>query len=277
MKPGDNMRHSSSSIFYESCGEGYPLVILHGLGTDHRSMKAWMEPLFEKRTDWRRIYLDLPAHGHSSVEDWVKTSNDLLEMLLRTIDSLLPGQRFSLIGKSFGGYLAQGILFKRAELVDSISLIAPALHIKERTLPSRVVLESDEQLLASLDADIRTAFETLMIVQTEQSLEAFLQEVQPGRLLANREFLTSDWRTKGYFFSFEPFAEERIYPQSALFLLGRQDAICGYRDHFELLKHFPHSTFALLDHAGHMLEIEQRILVQAHLQEWLDQLGKQHL
>ncbi|MFP3389796.1 alpha/beta fold hydrolase [Brevibacillus sp. SIMBA_040] len=263
----------NNHIHYEICGNGYPLVILHGLGTDHRSMKAWVEPLFEKRSGWQRIYMDLPAHGHSSTPDWVKTSDDLLELLLHCIDTLLHDQHFSLIGKSFGGYLAQGILAKRAQLIDGVSLLAPALHKKERTLPTRAVLQSDEQLLSSFDADIRAAFEALMILQTKQNLDAFLSEVQPGRLLANRDFLTSDWRTNGYFFSVEPFAEGSTYPQPSLFLLGRQDAVCGYHDHRELLEHFPHSTFSILDRAGHMLEIEQRNVVLAQLEEWLNRVN----
>ncbi|MGG1657823.1 alpha/beta fold hydrolase [Brevibacillus sp. NRS-1366] len=131
----------------------------------------------------------------------------------------------------------------------------------------------DEKLLSSLDADIKAAFETLMIHQTKQSLYSFLQEVQPGRLLVNRDFLASDWRTKGYFFSFDPLIEGNSYPQPSLFLLGRQDAICGYRDHVELLEHFPASTFSILDSAGHMLEIEQRSLVQTHFSDWLDRLA----
>lgn len=73
-------------VSYEIIGEGYPLVFLHAMGTDHRSMQAWAEPHFAHTLGYQRIYIDLPAHGHSPVEDWVRTSDDLLSMLLDKLD-----------------------------------------------------------------------------------------------------------------------------------------------------------------------------------------------
>lgn len=242
------------------------------MGTDYRSMKAWIEPLFENRSGWQRFYLDLPAHGHSSIEDWVKTSDDLLAILLAFLDSMFPKQHFALVGKSFGGYMAQGIFHKRSEQIDGLSLIAPALHKGQRSLPPRMILERDEQLLSTLDPDIKAAFETLFVFQNHQNLDHFIEEIQPGRLLADRKFLTSEWRTQGYFFSFRPFPEGSSYPQPTLIILGRQDAVCGYRDHFELLDHFPHATFTILDRAGHVFEIEQRSIVQTYFRDWLDRI-----
>jgi pimeloyl-ACP methyl ester carboxylesterase len=262
----------NTPVHYDRRGEGYPLVILHALGTDHRSMKAWIEPLFENRAGWQRIYLDLPAHGQSRVPDWVKTSDHILSILLEFLDTIIPTERFALAGKSFGGYVAQGIFGKKAELIDGLCLMVPPLHKKDRSLPVRRVLERDEEALSGLDEDIATAFETLMVYQTRQNLRLFLEEVQPGRLLADRDFLTSEWRTQGYFFSFDPIEKNAVYPQPALFLLGRQDSICGFQDQWELLEHFPHATFSVLDRAGHMPEIEQRHLVQTLFSDWLDRV-----
>lgn len=256
----------------EIIGEGYPLVFLHALGTDHRSMQAWAEPHFAHTLGYQRIYIDLPAHGHSPVEDWVRTSDDLLSMLFDKLDSLLAHRRFALVAKSFGGYLAQGIFHHRSGQIDGLCLLASALHQKNRTLPSRVILERDEDALSRLEPDSATAVETLFVKQTKASIDAFLREVQPGRLLADRAFLSSDWRTQGYFFSFDPFPLEESFPQPALFLMGRQDAICGYQDHLALLKAFPHATCSILDQAGHMLEIEQRSAVQSLFANWLERV-----
>ena len=59
-------------------------------------------------------------------------------------------------------------------------------------MPEKVLLEKNHSILNALDVDTRVAFETLMIYQNEENLKCFLEEVQPGRLLANRKFLTSD-------------------------------------------------------------------------------------
>ncbi|WP_010493253.1 alpha/beta fold hydrolase [Paenibacillus elgii] len=265
-------------LYYETLGEGYPLIVLHALATDHRSMMAWMEPLFERRPGWKRIYVDIPAHGRSPVEPWMKTSDDLLSVLLDGLRIILPGhERFALMGMSFGGYMAQGIWRAEHRRADGLCLLAPALHRKTRTLPERSVPVRDEALLAELEPEVRAAFETLATVQTRANWELFREEWQPGRLLADRAFLSSDWRTQGYHFQCDPIPEDSRFPQPTLFLLGRQDAICGYRDHFAVLESFPRATFAVLNGTGHLLQIEQRKLVQHHVGLWLDAVEQEKL
>ncbi|WP_353618699.1 alpha/beta hydrolase [Bacillus sp. ISL-37] len=217
------------SIHYEVIGEGFPLLILHAMGTDHRSMKGWLEPVFNEVEGFQRVYIDLPAHGRSTIENNVKSTDDLLGNLLDFIDDTFGEKEFSLIGASFGGYLAQGILHKRRVQVNGICLLAPALHVKERNLPERIVLEKDEELLSNLETDIRTAFETLFIHQNDATFGGFMKEIQPGRLLANRDFLASDWKVKRYYMTDEPFHDVETLTQSALFILGKQDYICGYK------------------------------------------------
>ncbi|MCA1057631.1 alpha/beta hydrolase [Rossellomorea aquimaris] len=264
-----NIEVRMGSIYYEARGEGVPLLILHSMGTDHRAMMAWIEPIFKDMNGYRRIYIDIPAHGHSDVDEKISSTDDILMNILDFIDSVLPNENFSIIGFSFGGYLAQGILHFRQKQVRSICLLASALHLKERTLPDKVIFEKDENILSTLDSDIKNAFETLFVYQNKENLECFLREVQPGRLLANREFLTSNWREKGYFFSEEPFLGVSNLQQPALIILGKQDHICGYEDYDFLLNKFPHSTFVILDKAGHMLPVEKRDIVQQLIGDWL--------
>ncbi|WNB91092.1 alpha/beta hydrolase [Bacillus sp. NEB1478] len=260
---------SKGSLFYEIVGEGFPIVILHAMGTDHRSMKAWVEPIFEKITGYKRIYVDLPAHGYSQISNDLKSSDDIRQNLLDFIDYILPQQTFSIIGTSYGGYLAQGILNQRLEQIKGICLLSPALHMRNRVSPEKVVLARDEELLNQLDPNIRAGFETLMIYQDKKHFEYFLREIQPGRLLANREFLLSNWREKGYFFSEELFGEVDRVDQPALIVTGKQDSICSYKDPFVLLEKFQRASFVVLDEAGHMLQIEKRELVQELVSEWL--------
>lgn len=264
-----NCEVKRGSIFYEVVGEGAPLLILHSMGTDHRSMKAWIEPIFNNINGYQRIYIDLPAHGKSTIDETVRSTDDMLVNILDFIDTVIPNKTFSLIGFSFGGYLAQGILHFRRNQIKSICLLASALHLKKRTLPEKVVLERDESILDELDSDKRTAFETLFVYQNKESLDCFLREIQPGRLLANRDFLTSNWREEGYFFSEEPFHDVSEMQPPALIILGKQDHICGYRDYDFFLNTFPHSTFVIVDKAGHMLHIEKRKIVQQLVEDWL--------
>ncbi|MGN5650449.1 alpha/beta fold hydrolase [Bacillus sp. Brlt_9] len=257
------------SIYYEIIGSGFPLLIMHSMGTDHNSMKVWIEPLFDEVQGYKRVYIDLPAHGRSLIDKDFNSSDDMLTNILDFIDTVIPNQEFSLIGCSYGGYLAQGVLNNRNKNVNSICLLATSLHLKNRDLPAKKIFARDEDLLSNLETDIRTAFETLMNYQDKDNFKLFVEEIQPGRLLANKKFLTSNWREKGYFLSEDPFSKAETFIQDALIILGQQDSICGYKDHFFLLEKFPNSTFAILDGAGHMIQIEKRKIVQELLKDWL--------
>lgn len=260
---------SKGSIYYEKIGDGFPLVILHAMGTDHRSMKMWLEPLFKEIQGFERIYVDLPAHGQSTITHDFRSSDDMLQNILEFINQVLPNKQFSLIGSSYGGYLAQGILHYKRDFVKSICLLAPALHIRERTLPKKVIFREESEKIMELDADIRTAFETLMVHQTEANLRIFLREIQPGRLLANKNFLMSNWREHGYFLKNAPFHDQANLSQPALIIVGKLDSICGFADHSFLLEKFTHAQLVQLEDAGHLLQIEKREEVLALIRDWI--------
>lgn len=81
-------------VYYETRGQGNPIIILHGFSLDHRSMVGSMEPVFRYRKGWRRIYPDLPGHGQTLVKDWINSTDDILDVVLEFIDTLIPNQRF---------------------------------------------------------------------------------------------------------------------------------------------------------------------------------------
>lgn len=55
----------------------------------------------------------------------------------------------------------------------------------------------------------------------------------------------------------------------SLILTGRPDRLVGYWDAWRLLERFPRATYAVLDAAGHGLQIEQPALFRALVGEWL--------
>lgn len=56
-------------------------------------------------------------------------------------------------------------------------------------------------------------------------------------------------------------------------LTGRQDDSVGYLDQFGLLPRHPRASFAVLDVAGHNLQIEQPELFAALMREWLGRVA----
>ncbi|MCM3163324.1 alpha/beta fold hydrolase [Metabacillus litoralis] len=258
-----------SQLFYETYGEGHPILILHAMGTDHRSMTAWIEPIFHNMKGFQRIYIDIPAHGKSKIGKSLKSTQDFLDMILSFIETELKVHTFSLVGHSYGGYLAQGIFSRKRDSVKSLCLLAPAIHKKERTLPIKVVREVDEDVLKTIDPEVRGAINTLLVYQTKENIESFLRTIQPGRLLADREFLLSNWREEGYYLKNDTFSDMNNLHTPTLFILGKQDSICGYRDYLPFLDMFSNLSFSVLDQAGHLMTIEKRAVVQSLFKDWL--------
>jgi pimeloyl-ACP methyl ester carboxylesterase len=67
--------------------------------------------------------------------------------------------------------------------------------------------------------------------------------------------------------------EARVYERPALIVAGRQDSVTGYAEQYTLLPHYPRATYAVLDVAGHNLQLEQPGLFAALVNEWLDRVA----
>src|SRR5438270_4938630 len=166
------------AIFYETYGTGRPIVMLPGRPSDHRVMARFMEPLFTRRDGWMRLYPDLPGTGRTPALDRLATHDQMLDTMLAFIDTVIPGQRFVLAGLSYRGYLARGVVYRRAASIDVVLLCAPQVKADpaQAQLPPRTTLVEDPRLAAELGS-----IAGLVVVQTPTVIEAvreLLAEVQ---------------------------------------------------------------------------------------------------
>ncbi|MEL7975556.1 alpha/beta hydrolase [Isoptericola sp. F-RaC21] len=243
------------------------IVLLHGFPVDHRLMLTAFEGAFAGRRDWRRVYLDLPGMGASPASG-VASTDDVLAVVRAAVDELVPGP-YVVVGESYGGYLARGLVAAEPARVRGLALLCPMIvpeHAR-RDVPPHRVLVRDPALLsdvgaAALDAD------DVGVVQTPETWRRTEAEVVPGLAAADPETVRRIESRYAGTFPLEP----RTYAGPTLFLLGRQDSSTGYRDAWRLLEHYPRATFAVLDRAGHNLQIEQPALFDALVGEWLDRV-----
>ncbi len=266
---------SKITVDYETIGEGKPIVMLHGYGVDRHLMKGCMEPIFQSQPGWRRIYLDLPGMGRTRGADWIKNSDQMLEIVTEFIAAVLPGENLIVAGESYGGYLARGLVKHQADRLDGVLLICPCIIAPraQRRLPKFEVLEEDPALIARLTAVEREEFMPMAVVQNATTWERFQTEVMPGVALADEPFLIHLQQT-GFAFSFDPDRLERPFPKPTLVLAGRQDASVGYQDALTIIENYSRGTFVVLDKAGHNLQIEQAGLFETLVKEWLERVEK---
>ncbi len=264
------------NIYYEVEGEGYPVLMLHGYGIDHHVMAGCMEPVLEKRPGSRRIYMDLPGMGRSQAPGWLENTDQVLDIVLKFSEKAIPGGDFLVAGESYGGYLARGMVYKKPERIGGVLLICPVMvgDRSKRQLPPRTVFVKDEKLLAGIDPEDRGFFERMLVLQDERRWERFKQDILPGRRMMDAAFLER-LKKHGYECSFDVDDLPEPFDKPSLILAGRQDASVGFKDALGLVDLYSRSTFAILDRAGHGLEVEQEKVFDCLAGEWLDRV-KEH-
>jgi pimeloyl-ACP methyl ester carboxylesterase len=258
------------TVYYDTWGEGAPIVMLHGMPLDRTEMIYEMEPLFAGREGWRRIYVDMPGHGKTPGPDWITNRDGVLDVLEEFIDAVLPGERFLVAGTSYGAYLARGLVYRRGEQIDGVLLNVCPSHPHLVTgsptePPQRAVLSRNSAIVEQARAEGREWLETVAVIENQGVLayaraldgtvadEEFRQRVQGG-LSVDVDRLP------------EPF------PALTLFVLGRQDHWVGYRHAWEIAEQYPRATFAVLDGAGHLVWGERHRLCLALAADWLERV-----
>lgn len=256
-------------VNYEVYGEGKPIIALHGYAPDHRLMSGCLESVFENRPGYKRIYIDLPGRGKTKGQEWVKISDDILDILVDFIDAVIPGENFLLAGESHGGYLSRGVVNKLAQRIDGLFLLCPEIFAdkKKKDVPGKIVFHKDDDLLTQLDPDVAKGFDAMHVVQNQAIWQRYRDEILSGIKLADFDFIRKV-TTK---FSFEDTLNE-AFDKPTLFLLGRQDASVGYKNAWSILENYPRATFAVLDKAGHNLQFEQVELFNGLVNEWLTRI-----
>ncbi len=95
-------------------------------------------------------------------------------------------------------------------------------------------------------------------------------DIFPAYESADQEFLSR--LRENFAFSFDVDALPEPFTGPTIILMGRQDAVCGYRDVWGILENYPRGTLVVLDRAGHALAVEQKPLFNALVSEWLDRV-----
>jgi pimeloyl-ACP methyl ester carboxylesterase len=254
------------SLYYETFGQGKPFVTISGIPSDHRILESWIEPIFEKRPGWQRFYFDLPGTGGTSGEG-ITTIDQVLDIVCEFIDATIPDAHFTLLGLSAGGYLARGVVARKAALIDGLGLLVPWLNEHDdRDLPSPITLFKDPQALRRLSPEDAERLAGLAVVQNQTVVDWYCNVVIPAQPGANRSMIEKR------IYSFDLDTQTQPFEKPTLILTGRQDTHVGYRDAWAILEAYPRATFAVLDRAGHALGVEQDFVFRALIHEWLDRV-----
>jgi pimeloyl-ACP methyl ester carboxylesterase len=262
---------------YETRGKGVPVLMIHGFGIDRHVMLGCMEPIFRRRSGWKRIYFDLPGMGQTPAPASLNNADEMLEAVIEFSNKVIPDESFLVAAESYGGYLARGMVRFIPERLKGVLLICPVIVAKRRrrNLPPREIFKRDEPFLQTIEKnEYESLFERVLVVQDERRWIRFTQDIIPGRRLRDQAFLER-FEKHGYSFSSDVDLLERCFSRPTLMLVGRQDSSVGYRDALKIIENYSRGTFVILDKAGHGLEVEQETVFNCLVNEWLNRVEEE--
>lgn len=253
-------------------GEGHPLLVLHGLGLDHVGLSEELEPLFEDRAPWRRIYLDLPGMGMTPGAEDLASADAILDLIAVVIESKIGDERFALLGQSYGGYLALGALRTFSVRMSGLALLIPVIEPSpaDRDLPDPLKLRTDDNAMRTLPDDFLDGFGHLIVEESPELAGALLRSWIPSMAKADEDFIERLQQESYAFIDMDPTSGEFTGP--SLVICGRHDAVVGYADATVLMSQLERGTFAVLDGAGHLAQLEKADLTRALIADWLQRV-----
>ena len=112
-----------SELWHESVGSGEPLLLIHGMGSDHTAWKLILPHLAE---NFEVISIDLPGHGYSKLPGGTPMDAHSLGQLVFSQMSAWGYDSFHVVGSSLGGWVGMEMAAARPERIRSFVGLAPA-------------------------------------------------------------------------------------------------------------------------------------------------------
>jgi pimeloyl-ACP methyl ester carboxylesterase len=260
---------STQEIYYAARGShGAPLVFIHGAGDSHLVWNGQLAALGEIA---RAFALDLPGHGRS-IGAGRATILDYA-MVVREFLDALSIERAVVVGISMGGAIAQTLALEFPERVMGLVLVGTGAKL-------RVAPQFLDGLKNDFENTARVLVENFYAPDTSPSTPLLKREGSRREWLKEKSFeqlyATGSVVTYNDFSACDAFdVRERISSIAAptLVVCGRDDKMTPLKYSEFLAQNIPHARLVVIEHAGHMVMVEQDTAFGDALRRWLAALA----
>jgi pimeloyl-ACP methyl ester carboxylesterase len=237
-----------NQIYYETVGTGVPVVMVHGFEVDHRILKHSVGKIRALR-EYEAVYFDLPGMGKTVMATQLYHAEEMYAVLQAVIDKLVGNRDYLVVGESYGGYLMRKLIKDTPEHILGAAFICPAVipDCTKRNLPSPKLTHE----------------------HNPEAKKRFEESIAPGFRCANTAYLDT-YKRSGYAFLEDVDNLREPFDKTALFVLGRQDQVVGYKDAYTILENYPRASFVVLDEAGHDAQIEKPGILEVCFGDFLE-------
>ena len=249
-------------------GEGSPIVFVHGFPLSHAMWNAQI-PVFA--AEHRVIAPDLRGFGQSVDTDGTVSMEDFADDLAAILDFLKVREPIVLCGLSMGGYIAFHFVRKYRErlcglvLCDTRASADVPEVVENRLRIAKLVIESGTQPVA--DAMLPKAFAPKTYADRPEVVEAvramMIASDPTGVAAASRGMAVRPGMTD-------------LLPKidlPTLVVVGADDALTPVDEMRRMAAGIPHAQFKVIPDAGHLAPLENPLVFNATLANWMRDEG----
>ncbi|MEQ8167006.1 MAG: alpha/beta hydrolase [Alphaproteobacteria bacterium] len=246
-------------LHYRRAGSGHPLVLLHGFvgGSDY-----WVMQELGLKHGFDIISVDLPGFAKSAAEPEQDSLEGYANSVLE-VTGHLGIEKFSLLGFSMGGMIAQELARRHPEKVETLILYGSAAV---GDLPSRFESwEASIQRLQSQGVEATTD-KTVATWFVDGEGSPFHKETREACAGASLPHCIKVMRAmQGW--SSEAWMKDLTMP--TLVIVGDLDRSTTPDDSYKLWQGIPNAEFCILPHCAHGVHIEEPELFNRVLEKFL--------
>lgn len=259
------------NMYYEIHGEGQPLMMMMGLGSD---LTMWMFQIPEFSKKYQVIVLDNRGVGRTDAPDKPYSIKMMADDTVGLMDALRI-DRAHILGISMGGYIAQEIAIRyprrTRSLIMATTTAAPStcpllVHITTTWVAAKKEGVSPETYIRLVLPYLFTAkfFETPELVKT--AVDTWKSNVcpQPAYAFARQETACNEHDAR---------ARLNRITMPTLVLVGKEDILIPVKLCEELAATIPKAKFVVLEGGGHGFNIEIRDKFNQAVMEFLGEIA----
>lgn len=259
-----------TQLHYEIDGEGPPWLVLHGgLGLDHHLYRASLGPLASGR---HVVFYDHRGNGRSGRPPLATLTIEQLAADAVALADHLGFDRFSVLGHSYGGFIAQELAIGHADRVERLVLVAttPGQPGDGEDVSRYAGPPPPPELTDAIAAPPATDADYAEL--TTRLLPFYFHRTDPADVAPMVEGTVFDAAAMAR--GFEVLASwssvDRLGAITCPVLLvsGRHDRFCAHPQSQRIADHLRDATVVLLDHSGHFPWIEEPDAFFAALDRW---------
>lgn len=259
-----NLKIDDLNLFYIDIGSGYPLVLIHGMGSDHTIWEGLI-PLLQN--DYRVIAMDLRGHGCSSKNSGPYSMKLFSEDIYLLLEKLNVRQAH-FIGHSMGGTVLQELAIDNPGIILSLIFISSFSYInhqlEENLIKLREILNK-KGYNAFFDACLEIAHNPQYVIKNKGLLEDFRDKMAINNSISSLTSAINACLKVDYIDSLNK------VKVPSLVIAGEEDRFVSVNQAIKISARIPNSEINIIPSASHNMLVEQPLETYKLVKNYLDE------